>query len=44
MTKYKCKRCGYEWKSRVEKPLTCPRCKRYDYNSDYEKLAEVVTQ
>jgi hypothetical protein len=24
-----CKRCGYEWQSRVSAPVACPRCKRY---------------
>lgn len=23
----KCINCGYEWKARVEKPKSCPRCK-----------------
>jgi len=27
-TKSKCKKCNYEWISRVEKPVSCPRCKR----------------
>ena len=31
---YECKKCGYKWKSRVTIPLTCPRCKRYDYNKE----------
>jgi len=30
----KCKRCGYEWDSRKEKPKSCPNCKRYDWNND----------
>ena len=28
----KCKLCQYEWKSKVELPKQCPRCKRYDWN------------
>jgi len=28
----KCILCGWEWKSRVENPAQCPRCKRYDWN------------
>lgn len=28
----KCKKCGHEWEVRKEKPLCCPRCKRYDYD------------
>ena len=31
--KNKCKLCGYEWNSRVEKPKCCPKCKRYDYQT-----------
>jgi len=23
----KCKKCKYEWESRVTKPKACPRCK-----------------
>jgi len=26
MTDKKCKRCGYKWQSRVEKPKACPAC------------------
>lgn len=31
MTEYKCRRCKYEWNSRLkaEKPKTCPKCKSY---------------
>lgn len=21
--------CGYKWKPRTEKPLSCPKCKQY---------------
>lgn len=31
---HKCKRCGYEWISRIftgEKPKECPRCKTYQW-------------
>lgn len=28
----KCSRCGYEWKSRVERPKACPDCKRRDWD------------
>ena len=27
--RFKCKHCGYEWWSRVEKPKSCPMCKQY---------------
>ncbi len=29
--KYKCKKCAYEWKARIEFPISCPRCKSYDW-------------
>ena len=29
--KCKCKRCGYEWESRVKRPKTCARCKSYTW-------------
>jgi predicted Zn-ribbon and HTH transcriptional regulator len=35
--KYKCKHCSYQWLSRVEVPVQCPRCKRYDYNKEEVK-------
>jgi len=28
----KCALCGYEWKSRKANPVSCPRCKSYNYN------------
>lgn len=27
-----CNQCGFEWSTKVEKPKTCTRCKRYDWN------------
>lgn len=30
--KLKCKRCGYEWIPRVEKPKTCSACKSRYWN------------
>jgi len=30
--KHKCQRCGWEWESKLEKPASCPACKRYDYD------------
>ena len=31
--KCKCLRCGHEWTARTDdKPISCPRCKRYDWN------------
>lgn len=35
--KNKCKLCGHEWESRLECPLACPRCKRYDWKQDKTK-------
>jgi len=35
--KCKCKRCDYEWESTKEKPISCPYCKRYDWDEDKEK-------
>ena len=32
MEKSKCNFCQHEWVSRVEEPLACPRCKRYNYS------------
>ncbi len=33
----KCKICGYDWESIVDKPKQCPRCKRYDWDKTNEK-------
>jgi len=33
-----CSLCKHEWISRVEKPKTCPRCKRYEWESPKEKV------
>jgi len=32
----KCNCCGYKWLPRIDKPVCCPKCKRYDY----EKIKE----
>jgi predicted Zn-ribbon and HTH transcriptional regulator len=37
-TNYKCRKCGHKWASRVEKPITCPKCKRYDYDKKETQL------
>jgi predicted Zn-ribbon and HTH transcriptional regulator len=34
MKKNKCKRCGYEWKSMVKKPKSCPKCKSYFWDRE----------
>ena len=34
LTRYKCRRCGYQWIPRTEKPQTCPKCRSpYWYKS-----------
>jgi len=39
----KCLRCGAGWKSKVENPVQCPRCKRVDWNnSEDEKLVRLA--
>ena len=38
MFEMECKRCGYEWKSRVAEPKECPRCKRRDWDEEREGL------
>lgn len=27
-----CKRCGYTWESKKEKPKACPNCKSYRFD------------
>lgn len=27
----KCRFCKHRWQPRAEKPLACPKCKRYDW-------------
>ena len=31
---HKCKRCDWEWESKLKEPASCPKCKRYDWNKD----------
>jgi len=38
MEKTKCNLCGFEWIPRTENPISCPKCKRYDW----KKKEEVV--
>jgi len=35
MVKHTCEKCGHEWEGK-EKPVACPRCKRYDWKSERE--------
>ena len=37
MTKQKCLKSGFEWIARVEEPLQCPKCKRYNWNKEDKK-------
>jgi len=30
--KVKCSVCGYVWKPKVKNPVSCAKCKRYDWN------------
>ena len=30
----KCRKCGYEWISRVKSPKTCTRCKSYTWKEE----------
>jgi len=34
MITMKCLKCGYEWEGKKEKPKSCPKCKRYDWNKE----------
>lgn len=36
--KVKCSKCQHEWETKLEHPLACPKCKRYDW-----KLKEIVS-
>lgn len=41
----KCEFCTYSWSSRVEKPKSCPRCKRrFDYKEARLALEEIGKQ
>ena len=43
MPEFKCKKCGYEWRSRKTFPKACPNCKRYDWLvSTQEKQTIIV--
>ena len=34
LTMVQCGKCGYSWEPRGEtKPVSCPRCKRYDWGN-----------
>jgi excisionase family DNA binding protein len=35
-----CQRCGHEWTPKTDKPLSCPACKRYDWQESKELTIE----
>ena len=35
--KNKCKLCGHEWEPKIQHPLACPKCKRYDWKKEEKK-------
>ena len=51
MIKQKCKKCKYEWITRVDNPKVCPKCKSHDvhnmklyrfkYDSKYKKRQQI---
>ncbi len=38
MPQFTCRKCGYVWKSRTDKPKYCPKCKTNAWDSDTFKL------
>lgn len=40
MYKHECKRCGYKWKGKKQYPVSCPKCKRYDWNKEDKNAKE----
>ncbi len=32
-----CKRCEYEWESKLESPKVCPRCKSYFFSQPLKR-------
>jgi len=32
-----CKKCGYQWYSKVTLPKECPKCKSYRWSKKWEK-------
>lgn len=37
----KCLKCGYEWEGKPD-AKSCPRCKRYDWNSENKNDADAT--
>jgi len=36
----KCRFCKHRWVPRADKPLACPKCKRYEWEKEPEKPQE----
>ena len=44
MTTYKCRLCKHTWQPRgldAMKPLSCPRCKRYDWEKKLKFIEKI---
>jgi len=39
----KCRFCKHRWVPRADKPLACPKCKRYEWEKEPEKPQEPAT-
>lgn len=37
MYQLECKRCGFKWMPRVEKPRRCPECQSYAWDKEKVK-------
>ena len=35
-----CNQCGNDWEPRKQKPVACPKCKRYDWNGPCKRKDE----
>jgi predicted Zn-ribbon and HTH transcriptional regulator len=33
----KCLRCGHTWRSMIERPRVCPRCKSYVWDKPFKR-------
>ena len=40
----KCNQCKYEWKPKVKSPMACPKCKRYDWDSQDKEILQEQSQ
>jgi len=39
-----CLRCNHKWVARIDNPLCCPNCKRYDWNIIKKEVKKNVSQ